>query len=187
MTFHRYSHVLQANTITPSSDAERWSSHTSERAGHFYKCSFSCFYTMCDNGKDLLLLLTTTGWKAIFILSDISPLVWSLSFFQSPVTLCLRFPPTPHRPSVILRKFSLVFSDTCLSKIQASLYYMYHYIYNSFTWLIYLHFCHMGVLHGLLLLFFLKLIIKRKRALLFQHMPQCVASKHHQSIHLHKI
>lgn len=49
--------------------------HTSERAGHFYKCSFSCFYTMCDNGKDLLLLLTTTGWKAIFILSDISPLV----------------------------------------------------------------------------------------------------------------
>lgn len=72
---HMYSHVLQANTITPSSDAERWSSHTSERAGRFYKCSFSCFYTMCDNGKDLLLLLTTTGWKAIFILSDISPLV----------------------------------------------------------------------------------------------------------------
>lgn len=44
----------------------------------------------------------------------------------------------------------------------------------------------MGVLHRPLLLFFLKLIIKRKRALLMQHMPQCVASKHHQSVHLHK-
>lgn len=163
---HMYSHVLQANTITLSSDAERWSSHTSERAGHFYKCSFSCFYTMCDNGKDLLLLLTTAGCHFVRHLSSCI-----VSFFQSLVTLCLRFPPTPHPPSVILRKFSLVFSDTCLSKIQASLYYMYHYIYNSFTWLIYLHFCHMGVLHSLLLFFFLKLIIKRKRALLFQHMP----------------
>lgn len=41
----------------------------------FIIAPFPIFCAMCDNGKDFLLLLTTTGWKAIFILSDISPLV----------------------------------------------------------------------------------------------------------------
>lgn len=36
---------------------------------------FPIFYAKYYNSKDLLLLLTTTGWKAVFISSDISPLV----------------------------------------------------------------------------------------------------------------
>lgn len=55
------------------------------------------FYAKCDIGKDLLLLLTTTGWKAVFILSLLwyslySVSVSSYSLFEistnSPAPIC---------------------------------------------------------------------------------------------------
>lgn len=109
-----YSYVLQANTLLPAM-LQKGDPHTPMKEQFvFIIALFPIFYAKSGNCKDLLLFLTTTGWKAVFVLSDISPLVVCI-LFQSPITRCLRFPPTPHPPSVILRKFSLVFSDTCLS------------------------------------------------------------------------
>lgn len=68
-----YSHVL---TLLLPAMLQKGDPHTPvKEQSVFITAPFPFFCEMCDNGKDLLLLLTTTGWKAILILSDISPLL----------------------------------------------------------------------------------------------------------------